>query len=254
MLPNCLVRTEIPPTDRSLSRPARVLPDATSPLSHPSISHPLPSTLPSCSAGCRLNPGLGGGCREGGQTWHWPLLAPQLPPHPAVPAPGRGSTVEDVRAGADTTALVSQAGEGTDCLHPCSHPLKGCSCLCSAAERDLGFFPQCDPLGVLVLTSFPMDVLEELLLILLFSLNSFGFPFLKPVDDCFAPAPHCKPVATPCPFREQLPWLLLCPRPAPVLYSSFLECSSPRALLSRAGWVQNRLHFLRFRLFCLALL
>lgn len=106
---------------------------------------------------------------------------------------------------------VTQAGEGTACLQPCSHPLQGCSRLCSAAERDLGFFPLCDPLGLLVLTPFPRNILEELLLILPFSLNSFDFPFLRPVDDCFAPTLHCKPVATSCPFREQLSWQLLCP-------------------------------------------
>lgn len=139
--------------------------------------------------------------------WHWPVLVPQLPPlRPAVPALGRGCCGPGEHCGGChssglTPTRVTQAGQGTDCLHPCSHPLKGCSCLCSAAERDLGFFYLYDPLGVLVLTPFPMDILEELLLILPFSLNSFDFPFLRPVDDCFAPALHCKPMATSCPFR-----------------------------------------------------
>lgn len=79
-------------------------------------------------------------------------LSPTAAPTSCCACPGSGEHCGVCGSGGLTPTRVPQAGEGTDCLQPCSHPLKGCSCLCSAAERDLGFFPLCDPLGVLVLT------------------------------------------------------------------------------------------------------
>lgn len=216
MLPNCPVRTEIP--QPTAACPVLLVSSRchTSPPSLPLPSCSLPAAL--LQRWAQPSGAVAGKEGGGGTGPSWCHSCPHcvlLCLCPCAPVPGSGV----LRAGGALWRCHSGGGtcwshpgrEGTACLQPCSRPLKGCSCLCSAAERDLGFFPLRDPLGLLVLTPFPRKILEELLLILPFSLNSFDFPFLRPVDDCFAPTLHCKPVATSCPFREQLSWQLLCP-------------------------------------------
>lgn len=124
MLPNCPLRTEI-------SQPTAACPVLlVSSRCHTSPPQPpSPVLFPARCPSAALGPALGGGGREGGWRWHWPILVPQLPPLcPAVPgslcpcarvrgAEGRGSPVEVSQQGLAPTG-VTQAGKR---LPACSH-------------------------------------------------------------------------------------------------------------------------------------